>query len=102
MKTRGILRVSLEVLEGPPVLQGDGGIAEPCVKTQESNPRVGFQFTKHARHRTCHWQPLVQFPNAIDAHTDQEHDNFAIERSCHSVGYYIRHGARSFTKKWPC
>jgi len=83
-------RVRLELLERPPVLHDD---PRPEYRAEKSRVRPRLQLLHHPRHGQEHRQPLVNLPELVDAHADQEDDEIALDVGRHPLGIDAGHGS---------
>jgi hypothetical protein len=72
--------------ERAPILHHQRRAAEPGVDAEATEFGLALQFRDHARHRQEHRRPFVHFPQPVEAHPDQEHDEWLIARRCPAAG----------------
>ena len=76
-----LVRVSgirIEAVEVAPVLNRNRGAPEPVARAEAPEFRMLCEFFLHPRHRDCNWEPAAKFPEFVDAHADEKHDEVAI------------------------
>src|SRR2546430_9926592 len=71
--------------------------AEPGFSPEIAAGWVLRQFTKHAWHCHCNRKPLVDFPQAVDPHTNQKDYEVAFDLRRHSLRDY---GGHSNLRLW--
>src|SRR5437667_10090307 len=93
----GFFCIAVKILEGPPALKENRGFAEPGFSPEIAAGWVLRQFTKHAWHCHCNRKPLVDFPQAVDPHTNQKDYEVAFDLRRHSLRDY---GGHSNLRLW--
>lgn len=67
-----------ERFEGFPILHHDGCSPEPTFHLAQAQIFVVFELLEHSPHGTGNGPPLMNFPEFVDSHTDQEDDEFVF------------------------
>jgi len=83
----GVPGVRLQHVERLPVLDQYGcPKPDPRPRRQQAALGVGFEFAEHPRHGEQHREPLVNLPQRVDPHADQEDDEVAVHLRSHAFG----------------